>query len=121
MSFQHKRLLVRADFVLANRPGGDRLSCKRWRRLLADALPRLLGCAHRCPRAVVRLHDGEGEARYTAWLRLPVERRPSRKRLRKFKAKLRARLEAGLLPIDGRVLKVGARRHAAEFVGPRLL
>src|SRR5262245_40183908 len=102
-----KCLLVRADFVFGNRSGGSRLSCKRWRRLLADALPRLMGCARRCPKAVVRLHDGEGEARFTAWLRIPIERRPSRKRLRKFEADLRARLEAGLLPIDGRVIELG--------------
>jgi hypothetical protein len=103
-------LLVRADFVLGNRRGGGRLACKRWRRVLADALPRLLGCADRCPGARVRLHEGEGEARFSGWLRIPIERRPSRRRLRKLKAKLHARLEAGLLPIDGQVIKLGVRR-----------
>ena len=110
MDTVRKSLLVRADFVLGNRRGGGRLACKRWRRLLADALPRLLGCADRCARARVRLHDGEGEARFSGWLRIPIERRPSRRRLRKLKAKLRARLEAGLLPIDGQVIKLGVRR-----------
>ena len=113
-----KSLLVRADFVLGNRSGGNRLSCKRWRRLLADVLPRLMGCVRRCPRAVVRLHEGEGEAKYTGWLRIPIERRPSRKRLRRLKANWRARLEAGLLLIDGRVLKLGVRRHAAHPAEP---
>ncbi len=113
MSLHHKSLLVRADFVLANRSGGGRLSCKRWRRLLADTLPGLMGCARRCPRAVIRLHEGGQEASYTGWLRIPIERRPGRKRLRKLKAKLRARLEAGLLPVDGRVLKVGVRREVS--------
>jgi hypothetical protein len=111
-----KSLLVRADFVLGNRPGGDRLSCKRWRRLLADALPRLMGCAARCRKAVVRLRDGDGEAFYSGWLRIPIERRPGRKRLRAFKAKLRARLEAGLQLIDGRVIKVGVRRYGPKPV-----
>jgi hypothetical protein len=112
---QHKNLLVRADFVLENRSGADRLFCKRWRRLLADVLPGLMGCARRCPKAVVRLHEGGEKPGYTGWLRIPVERWPGRQRLRKLKAKLRARLETGLLPIDGRVLKVGIRRE----VGPR--
>jgi hypothetical protein len=105
-----KSLLVRADFVLGNRRGGARLACKRWRRVLADALPQLLGCADRRPDVRVRLHDGEGEARFSGWLRIPIERRPSRRRLRKMKAKLQARLEAGLLPIDGQVIKLGVRR-----------
>jgi hypothetical protein len=109
-----KQLLIRADFALGNRPGGDRLSCKRWRRLLTDALPGLMGCAHRCPKATVRLHDGDSEASYTGWLRIPIHRRPSKKRVRRFKAKLRARLESGLLPVDGRVLKLGVRRLGAR-------
>ena len=121
MRSREKCLIVRADFALGNRPAGDRLACKRWRRLLCDALPRLMGCSHRCPQAVVRLHKGDGEARYTAWLRIPIERRPSRKRLRKLKAKLLARLEAGLLPIDGRVLKLGARRRSPRLDGPMIL
>ena len=121
MLSRQKCLIVRADFALSNRPGGDRLTCKRWRRVLGDALPRLIGCAHRCPKAVVRLHEGDGEARYTAWLRLPSERRPGRKRLRRFKAKVLARLEEGLRPIDGRVIKVGACRRSPRAVGPMIL
>ena len=95
MNDARKCLLVRADFVLGNRRGGERLACKRWRRVLADALPRLLGCARRCPKAEVSLREGDGEARYSGWLRIPIERRPSRRRMRRFKAKLRGRLEAG--------------------------
>jgi hypothetical protein len=107
-------LLVRADFVLGEHRAGDRLTYKRWRRILTDALPRLLGCADRSPRAErVRLHGGEGQGQFVGWVRIPIERRPSRKRVRKFKAKLRGRLEASLLPIDGRVLKVGVRRCRA--------
>jgi hypothetical protein len=107
----HKCLLVRADFVLENRFGGSRLFCKRWRRLLTDALPGLLGVARRCPKAVVRLHRDGDKPTFTGWLRIPIERRPGRKRLRRLKAKLLARLEAGLLPVDGRVLKLGVRRE----------
>jgi hypothetical protein len=121
MHTSSKSLLIRADFVLGNRRGGDRLSCKRWRRALTETLPRLLGCARRCPRAVVRLREGEGPPQFSSWLRIPIERRPSRKRLRKFKAKLRARLETILLPIDGEVLKVGVRRCRQRPVAPRVL
>jgi hypothetical protein len=110
MNTATKSLLVRADFVLGNRQGGDRLMCKRWRRALAEALPRLLGCADRRPAVRVRLHEGEGEARFSGWLRIPIERRPNRRRLRRFKAKLRASLEAGLRLVDGAVLKLGVRR-----------
>jgi hypothetical protein len=105
-----KSLLVRADFVLGNRLGGGRVMCKRWRRVLTDALPRLMGCARRCPKAKVRLYEGEGEARFSGWLRIPVRRRPGRRRLRALKKKLFERLGAGLLPVDGRVLKLGVRR-----------
>src|SRR5262245_56394038 len=112
-----KSLLVRADFVLGNRRGGDRLTCKRWRRALAAALPGLLGCADRRPAVRVRLHEGEGEARFSGWLRIPIERRPSRRRLCRFKAKLLTRLEAGLRPIDGEVIKLGVRRCAARRPG----
>lgn len=110
MHVSRQSLLVRVDFVLSNKLGGDRVVCKRWRRVLADALPRLLGCARCCARAVVCLHLGEGEAKYSGWLRIPIKRHPSRTRLRRFKVKLRRRLEAGLLPVDGRVVKVGVRR-----------
>jgi hypothetical protein len=119
--YSPKNLIVRADFVLGNRQGGDRITCKRWRRLFAEALPRLLGCADRCSRSMVRLHEGGGEACYTGWLRIPIERRPGRKRLRRFKARLCARLEASLLPVDGRVLKVGVRRQRTRVVEPIIL
>lgn len=118
MHTEKKSLLVRADFVLGNRLGGDRVACKRWRRVLAEALPSLLGCARRCPRAQVCLHKGEGEARFSGWLRIPIERRPGRRRLRKFRAKLHRRLEAGLAPVDGRVVKVGVRRCHARAAEP---
>jgi hypothetical protein len=109
-----KHLLVRADFVLGKVPVGERRTLKRWRRILAAALPQLMGCADRCPKAArLRLRSGEGEARFTGWLRIPVQRRPGRKRLRRFKAQLRTRLEASLAPIDGRVVKVGVRRYRA--------
>jgi hypothetical protein len=104
-----KSLLVRADFVLGK--GGDGLVYHRWRRILAEALPRLLGCERRSPRAErIRLHEPEGDGRFTGWVRIPIERRPSRRRLRKFRDKLRRRLESSLQPLDGRVLKVGVRR-----------
>jgi len=119
-----KSLLVRADFVLDEGRHGDPLTYRRWRRILADALPRLLGCADRSPKAErICLHRGEGEARFSGWVRIPNERRPSRRRLRKLKAKLRGRLEAGLLPIQGRILKVGVRRCRSGRVslsGPSL-
>jgi hypothetical protein len=108
---KRKSLLVRADFVLGQHQAGDRRTYKRWRGILVDALPRLLGCERRCPRAEkVRLRSVEGGARFSGWLRIPVERRPGRKRLRKFKERLLGRLETNLLPIDGRVVKVGVRR-----------
>lgn len=107
----HKSLLVRADFVLSNRLGGDRVACKRWRWILVDALPRLMGCTRRNPEVAVRLHRGGPEASFSAWLRIAIQRRPSRTRLRRLNAKLRRRLEAALLPIDGRVLKLGVRRY----------
>ena len=112
MTETNKHLLVRADFVLGRGTDGDRPVYRRWRRVLMEALPRLLGCADRCARAErVRLHRGEGEGRYVAWLRIPIERRPGRRRLRKLKAALRARLEDGLRPVAGAVIKLGVRRH----------
>jgi hypothetical protein len=105
---------VRADFVLGEGRTGDRLTFKRWRRVLADALPRLLGCAKRAPVAEhVRLRDSEAGGRFTGWVRIPVERRPGRQQVRAFKVRLRNRLEAGLSPVGGRVLKVGVRRCRA--------
>ncbi len=110
MSLIHKSLLVRADFVLGHSTGSSGRAYKSWRHILRDALPRLLGCANRCRRARVRLRGREDQVRYTGWVRIPVERRPGRKRVRKLKERLRARLESGLLPIDGSVLKLGVRR-----------
>lgn len=112
MNESNKNLLVRVDFVLGKSEGGDRPAYHRWRCVLIDALPRLLGCSDRCARAErVRLHKGEGQGRFVAWLRIPVERRPGRKRLRKLKSKLRARLESSLRPLDGAVVKLGVRRQ----------
>lgn len=121
MNETNKCLLVRADFVLGRSHGGDRPTYHRWRRVLIDALPRLLGCADRCARAErVRLHKGESEAegRFVAWLRIAVERRPGRKRLRKMKATLRARLEDSLRPLDGVVMKLGVRRQRRRQIAP---
>jgi hypothetical protein len=106
-----KFLIVRADFVLDRSRGGDRLMFKRWRRALAEVFPRLLGCASRSDRTAVRLHCGEEEGRFTGWLRLPVQRLPGRKGLRKLKAKLRDRLEMALLAVGGDVVKFGVRRY----------
>src|SRR5215204_1112997 len=90
-------LLVRADFVLDKSRGGDRLTFKRWRRGLAEALPGLMGFPN--SRAVVQLHHGEVEGRYSAWLRVPVRLLPKRKRVGKIKARLRGRLESALLAV----------------------
>jgi hypothetical protein len=110
-STERKNLLVRADFILGKNTSAHRLVYHRWRRILIEALPHLLRCAHRCPRAEhVCLHQGEAEGRFSAWLRIPIQRRPSRQRLRQLKAKLRSRLEAGLKPLQGEVLKLGVRR-----------
>lgn len=110
-----KSLLVRADFALGEPGQGERIAYQRWRRILVEALPRLLGCADRCPRAEkVRLHLENDVAWFSGWLRIPIQRRPSRRRLRQFKAKLRNRLETSLLPIRGRLLKLGVRRMRAR-------
>jgi hypothetical protein len=120
MDTPRKSLLIRADFVLGEGRGGERVAYRRWRRILSEALPRLMGCADRAPRAErIRLHDGEANGSFSGWVRLPIQRRPSRKRLRKFRAALRNRLEAALHPIDGRVVKVGVRRCRGERqIGP---
>lgn len=111
MILESKSLLVRADFVLGLHQPVDRLTCRRWRRILIEVLPKLLGCAQRCPRAEhVCLHKGQAEGRYTAWLRIPIQRRPSRRRLRLLKAKLRNRLAAGLQLLGGEVRNLGVRR-----------
>jgi hypothetical protein len=112
-----KSLLVRADFVLGAHKAGDRRAYKRWRAILRKALPRLLGCERRCPESEkVRLRCVEGEPRFTGWLRIAIQRRPGKKRIRKFKERLRRRLEASLLPIGGAVIKVGVRRCRREDV-----
>lgn len=111
MNTTGKSLLVRADFALGDGSGTDRRTLKRWRRILGDVLPVLMGCANRSPKAErVRLRTGPDGCWFSVWVRLPIERRPSRRRLRKLKAKLRARLEVGLGPVAGRVLKLGVRR-----------
>lgn len=111
MSAPKKSLLLRADFVLGKGQNVDRMAYRRWRRVLMDALPRLLGCARRCPRAEhVRLHEGDGEGHFSGWLRIPIQRRPSRTRLRRLKGKLRTRLETNLKPVGGEVTKLGIRR-----------
>jgi hypothetical protein len=123
LNAERKSLLIRADFVLGKGQGANRRICKRWRSILVDALPRLLRWRRHTPETErVRLRSGE-EARYTAWLRLPVERRPGRERLRKLEVRIRARLEAALLPIDGRLLKLGVRRRSARrpWVEPAVL
>lgn len=115
MNARSKSLLVRADFVMGRGHDADRMAYRRWRRIFVEALPRLLGCARRCPRAErVRLHTGATEASYSGWLRIPMRRRPSRSRLRRFRTQLRRRLEAGLKPVGGEVLKVGVRRCRAR-------
>ena len=114
MTHKRKSLLVRADFVLGKDRPADRLSYRRWRKILIAALPSLLGFSRVCPTAEhVCLHDGEQEGHFTAWLRLPVRRRPSRRLVRQFAAKLYRRLEAGLRPVHGEVLKIGIRRQIA--------
>jgi hypothetical protein len=112
MTSERKSLLVRADFVLGKDSPADRLSFRRWRRILTAALPTLLGFSRLCPTAEhVCLHDGETEGHFSAWLRIPVRRRPSRRQVRQLAAKLFRRLEHGLRPIHGEVLKIGIRRQ----------
>ena len=75
MQTTSKSLLVRADFVLSKRQGGDGQAYKRWRRILKEALPRLLGCQRRCSTAEkVRLRFIEGEG---ALLRLVANPHPA--------------------------------------------
>jgi hypothetical protein len=106
-----KSLLVRADFTIGQGQDVDRIIYHRWRRILIDALPRLLGCSRRCPQAEhVCLHKGEGEGRYSAWLRIPVLRRPGRSFVQRLEIKLKERLESGLKPMKGEVLKMRVRR-----------
>jgi hypothetical protein len=104
-------LLARADFVLDRSRGGDRLTFKRWRRGLAEALPGLMGFPG--VRARVRLRHGEEQGRYSVWLRLPARRLPNHKGLGKVKARLRGRLDAALLAVGGDVVKFGVRRCKA--------
>jgi hypothetical protein len=112
-----KSLLVRADFVLGGHEAADPLVFRRWRRILFQALPRLLGCADRCPEAEdVCLHKGSPAGRYTAWLRIPTRRRPNRRFVARLGRKLWSRLDDGLRPLGGRVLKLGVRRYRAPIL-----
>ncbi len=47
---------------------------------------------------------------FSAWVRIPIERRPGKKRLRKLRERLRGRLEKNLLLVEGRIVKFGVRR-----------
>jgi hypothetical protein len=106
-----KSLLVRADFVLGHSQPGDRRTYKRWRGILHEVLPRLMGCERRSARAEkVRLRSVEDHPLYSAWIRIPIERRPSKKRLRKLVERLRSRLERNLRLVDGQVVKMRVRR-----------
>ncbi len=108
---ERKSLLVRLDFILGKGQTAPRVIYCRWRRVLIEALPKLLGCSQRCPRAEhVCLHHGEGEGHFSAWLRIPVQRRANRKLLRKLKSKWLTRLDEGIKPMNGEVVKVGIRR-----------
>jgi hypothetical protein len=118
MDTMRKFLLVRADFVLDRSRGGSRLLFKQWRRALAGFFPKMLGCATRADRSVVRLHHGEEQGRFTGWLRLPVERLPGPQGLRGIKAKMRDRLEAALLAVGGDVLNFGVRRYRLKGSSP---
>jgi hypothetical protein len=113
-----KSLLLRVDFILGHGQPADRLIFHRWRRILVDALPRLLGCARRCPQAEhVCLHEnqnGQGQGHYTAWLRIPTQRRPSRALVRRVEAQLHKKLAAGLEPLSGQVVKLAIRRRRAK-------
>jgi hypothetical protein len=102
-----KCLLLRADFALVG--GGDKVMSKRWRRVLVDALPPLLGYAGK---ARVRLHD---TGSFTAWVRIPVERWPGSNRLHALTTRLRARLEDALLPVSGLVLDLAVRRFRKKL------
>jgi hypothetical protein len=104
-------LLVRADFVLGHSQPGDRRAYKRWRGILRDVLPRLLGCERRSAHAEkVRLRSVEDHPLFSGWVRIPIERRPGKKGLRKLAERLCNRLERSLLLVDGRVVKIGIRR-----------
>lgn len=110
MGNPRKSLLVRADFILDRSRGGSALVFKRWRRVLAESLPRLMGLGNRCSRARVRLHRGEEQGRFSAWLRIPVRRHPGRNGFRKIRQKLHEKLEAVLLAVGGEVIRFGVRR-----------
>jgi hypothetical protein len=113
-----KSLLVRADFILGHSQPGDRRTYKRWRGILRDVLPRLFGCERRCARAEkVRLRSVNDHPLFSAWLRIPIERRPGKNRIRKLRERLRSRLERSLLLIDGQVVKISIRCCRARVEG----
>lgn len=119
MFVERKSLLVRADFVLGRGLPVDRLSYRRWRKVLGHALPTLVGFARRCPRAEhVCLHDGDQEGHFTAWFRIPVRRQPNRKWVRKLAARLYQRFEEALRPIHGELMKIGIRRQVEGRATP---
>jgi hypothetical protein len=111
MDNRQRSLLVRADFVLGESVPVERAVYRRWRRVLVNALPRLMGCAERCESAErVSLHATAEAGSFTGWVRIPIQRRPDRKQLRKLKRRFRDRLETSLAPAHGRVIKLGVRR-----------
>lgn len=99
-------LLVRADFALTG--GGERVMLKRWRRVLSATLADLLGHEGKVR---VRLHD---TGSFTAWLKIAVDRRPTRKRVRAREGRLRAKLAAALLPVRGLVFDLTIRRFRGK-------
>jgi hypothetical protein len=106
-----KSLLVRADFMIGISQNVDRIIYHRWRRIMIDALPRLLGCSRICPKAErVCLHKGQTVGRYSAWLRIPVQRQRQRSFVQRLETRLTERLESGLKPVQGEVISVRARR-----------
>src|SRR5262245_5590989 len=75
-----------------------------------------MGLGSRCSRAVVRLHRGEEQGRFSAWLRIPVRRHPGRDGFRKIRQKLHDKLESVLLAVGGEVIRFGVRRLRPKTV-----